>query len=369
MSNNLKYNISFHSCEFINDYVYYSNLNFNGLYKYDLKTNKNTFIGFFPGEAKSTRHLHGAVKLIKGKLYFAPMSGNCIAVYDIENGSFDSYNIRDFCTTKYTKFYDILEFEGSVYFIPSRSESIVKMNCKTNELNIYNNWDKYINRNLDKKSPVIKNGSFIYNNELYLPCCRDNFIIVIDLSTFIVRRIKIENVKNGFCDAFFNTNNKEITLLVNGEASIVKYNLDSGKSKVFKYPLLNSNNIDFPYQKMINLNERIFIPAYQQEYSLVFDVNDCVFYKVNLENIYCVYEREWNAFHYNVYKHTDDDIWIMDTGDYKITRVNRELKTKEFFYLIDKEAPIRIYSEVGRITYKENDRMDLNDFIRMVERA
>ena len=357
--------IAFHSFEVVGKYIYFSAIDYNGLYKYNLETQTNEFVSFFSDELIEIRHLHGAVKCVDKKLYFAPMSGKNISIYDIERENFKTVNVSEKIGDTSSKYYDILEHNDILIFIPTRSEYIITINSKTYEVNYWNEWTKYINVLQKQEIPLIKNGSFILDNKLYMPYCRDGIIIKVDLESFCSDAVRVCENKNGFVDAIFNNDQNEVLLLVNGEASIVRYKLDNGQVDEYKSKF-DMGGIKFPYQQMFDIGDKILILNYRQEYSIIYEKSTNLFKIFNIEDYNSEYLREWDAYYYAAKKLSDDKILIISTGDYHILTIDYKLNITDFFYITDDRIMAKILKKTRKTLIKEEE-CDLNNYLEYIK--
>ena len=116
---------------------------------------------------------------------------------------------------------------------------------------------------------------------------------------------------------------------------------------------------------MLDMGEIIFIPAYQQEDSLSFNKNKKVFEILHFEE--CVNETnlDWNAYHFKTKKVSDNDIWIMNTGEYIIQRLDKNLSVKNRICITDDICYVRGIMSTGNII-SEREQVGLREFIKYV---
>lgn len=75
----------FYCGKVINDMLYFSNLEFNGLFKMDLSTGITEFVDFFDDEPLDAKRLHRKVLLSGKNIIFLPQWGNKIHIYNMSN--------------------------------------------------------------------------------------------------------------------------------------------------------------------------------------------------------------------------------------------------------------------------------------------
>jgi len=352
-----------HSFVLFEGYFYYSSINNNGLYRFDLKTKTTEFIGYFPEEKMNGRHLHSKAICIEGKIYFTPMSANYISIYDVNKNTIESINISNTVGSIESKYYDCVNDNDYIYFIPSRARYIIKMNINNWELSYHDEWNDCINLEEKTSIPIFKSGSFIYESNLYIPYGRDNSILIINTHSFEVARQKIGNLEYGFVDAIFEKENQRIWLLGNCKKKLVEYHL-SNKS-ICEYDISNGQvESVYPYIRMIDLGDKIFIPAYQQDISLIFvkETKECC--AIDFESMENEENKDWNAYHFSAHKISEDDIWITNTGDYSILRVHRNMLIKEKIYLEDRLMKKRLYMNSNLV--RESRYVNVKDYLKYV---
>lgn len=70
---------------------WFSEFDYNALFKIDKESWKAEFIGFFPNENFVQERLYISMAMYYGKIYFAPHNADEIAVYDIERKNSKKY--------------------------------------------------------------------------------------------------------------------------------------------------------------------------------------------------------------------------------------------------------------------------------------
>ena len=72
----------------INEYIYASNLDYNGLFKIDSTSGRREFLGYFPEESIDLTDMHRIAFLYKGKIFFIPYNARNMHLYDIQKKEF-----------------------------------------------------------------------------------------------------------------------------------------------------------------------------------------------------------------------------------------------------------------------------------------
>lgn len=344
--------------------VYFSALNNNGLYSYDVSSKETTFLTSFPNEKIDARHLHGAVIEFESKLYFAPMNGRYIAIYNIEKSEIQTIDIHVADVGLYSKYFDALVYKRKIIFIPSRAKNIIILDIDTQKVEFHSEWQNELILSEGNKSPMIKNGSFIKDDMLYMPYCRNNHLIKMSLIDFSVSHISINGVDSGFVDAIFDEKDNCIWLLQNGKAAIVKVSINDGTSEMFSIDC-EEENIDFPYVNMIDMDKYIYLPSYQSNHSMRFDKTNGEYAIINLEADTECNDLEWNAHHYSVKKISDTRFMVTCTGSYEIKVVDADGGDLDTWVFNDNLRIIRMWTEEN-VIIKELKGAGLEEFLDFV---
>jgi hypothetical protein len=176
--------LKFVDCVLINDKIWFSALNINGLFCADYKTGKAKFIGHFPSEYpigdKMGVWLYWPVQHYNNKLIFGPANANDIIVYDIKINEFIKHELRSVSREDvvYCKFNSSILFENYIYFIPSLYPSIVRFDIETSEITYITEWE--FDNNCDQI--FYYSGAYILGNICYLPSLRFKAIYKLDMA-------------------------------------------------------------------------------------------------------------------------------------------------------------------------------------------
>lgn len=354
--------LSFHAFDKIDDFIYFSALNCNGLYRMKIGDNQAEFIDTFPKEKMDIRHLHGAIKAFEGKLYVVPYFGNCLNIFDIKEEKFETIDLTPYIGDVKSKFYGVQIYERKVILIPSRAKSIVVYDIDSKGIECHGEWLKSVDISINENIPQIKNGSFIDEDKLYIPYGKYAAVLEINLNNFESRAIRFENIDCGFADAVFCPEKKKVYLLANGRGSVFELNLCS--MKIIEYASNEElKKVAFPYIKMIDMSGSILLVMYQAKYSLLFDKSTHVFKKIQFDFINTESDKEWNAFFYSAQRISSDEIYMMGTGDYLISVIDNFCALKKSFYLEDDTILARLMNSQDGVILRERTDMDLEDFM------
>ncbi len=354
-------NISFHSFVRIDDSIYFSALNCNGLYKYDMNSGVTEYMGAFPLENKNVRHLHGMVKYIDGKIYFVPMFGKYLSIYDIREKAFDTIKLGLMDDDKsYYRYYDAIPYNDLLLLIPGRASKIISINIKNGELQYIDEWKKLIP---NEEKPTFKNGSFEYEGSIYIPCCNTNCLLRINTSNISdVELVRIGNYEYGFTDAIFYPEEKYVLLLSSSKTAIIKYALNTNNYEEYSVED-DSSEVMYPHIKMLEIGEKILILAYQRKNSILFDKETCKFSQFDLEKDLRV--GEWGAYHYSMNRISENEVLIINTNDYSLYLVDEKYSIRKVG-VYDNQIINHKITDSKNMVLKEDSEITLSDYIEFL---
>lgn len=343
-----------------NDKIYFSCLNCNALYKCDLNGDNLRFISFFPNEKIDIRNLHGALAELNGKIFFAPLMGKCVAIYNIETNEMVSVDISNIVGDCSSKYFDVCINRNKVYMIPARSEYILEIDSVTDKITFHNEWMKNINFYDIISTPAIRNGTFILNDKMYIPFSRKNILIEIELDSFSEKIIPIGDDNVGFVDAIYDKYKNEVYLLKNGQCQIVRYSFNNCEINIIQFD--SNSKYKNPYINMIKIEKNIFIIPYNENYFFKINIDTDEVKKFN----YTDFDREnneWEACYYTAKKIGGEEFLAIKAGDYYWELYDKNCTLKSRYYLKDDNMIIRTMMAIKELI-RENDVITLNDFIQ-----
>lgn len=119
------------------DKAYAASMLFNGLFEVDMISGKCKYVDMFPDERRNGRRLYFAAECCKGKIVFAPMTAERIAVYDTVTGTFEMLEFMDSDNEQYrrgNKFSNVLVHDNKVFLIGATYPYIIKLDVATYNL-------------------------------------------------------------------------------------------------------------------------------------------------------------------------------------------------------------------------------------------
>lgn len=343
--------------------MYFSSLNCNAFYRCNLDGSSVEYIMSFPNEKIDIRHLHGAMYTKKGKIYFAPMNGKCVAIYDVIKDEITSIDVTDKVRTDNSKYFSICSYKNKLYMIPSRTYWIIEVDTNSDEISFHNEWMRNIDFFENQEIPAIKNGAFLRKEKLYLPFSRKSILVEIELENFTSTPIQIGTDNNGFTDAFFDENEDVVWLLKYGESSIVRYSFSTQEETVFH--LKESDKaIKCPYIKMIEMGNKLIVIPYQE--------SDFICLDMQLGEVSClkhldqdIQENEWGAYYYTAKKIADNKFLAVGAGDYMWEEYGKQCDLLTSYSIEDDDMVARILTSEN-IILKETAQLGLPFFLKCI---
>ncbi len=87
--------LHFLDASIINDDIYFASANFNGLFRWSITSHETEFLLLFPEEEIYSQNLYGHAIKHGNTIFFLPIHGKNISIYDIENGDISEIMIGD----------------------------------------------------------------------------------------------------------------------------------------------------------------------------------------------------------------------------------------------------------------------------------
>lgn len=176
-----KYGLVFENCIKIQNNIWFSSGDYNGLYRYNLCNKSIERVMEFPNEKKSQGYLYYKVCKYQNKLIFIPCFANAISIYDIEDKKLEQIEIP-YLGQPHKVHQDFMEgtvYQDSLYIIGYAYPGIIKVNLETYEIKkIYEIQEGTVN----PESVFFGSKIDVEDNLLYIPCCYKNAVLVYDMN-------------------------------------------------------------------------------------------------------------------------------------------------------------------------------------------
>jgi len=164
------------------DYMWFSELRCNALFKMSKITWEVEFVATIPGEKIYTPRLYSSISICNDKLYFAPLSASDIMEYTPKTGEFKIIQIGlpeiQKIKTK-NKFYKSIVVDKYVFFIPYHYPGIIVYDTETRTVSCHDAWVHEVEslRTTDEHIGYFQ-GCAMDDSRLIFPCfCADAIVI------------------------------------------------------------------------------------------------------------------------------------------------------------------------------------------------
>lgn len=185
-------NLQFYDCCVINEKMYFSAQERNGLFCYDKNTEITSFIMHFELEDLFQKNMHCKVIKHQGKMYFIPHYGHCLHIIDIQ--SFEQKTIMLVNDIDGIVNFSNAFFVGNyIWLIPSFEKcQIIKYDIYTEEYDTVNGLWEIISDKTPYKDAFVDIFSTVYKNgNIYISLMNTNIVVSFDVDncTFSIRNL------------------------------------------------------------------------------------------------------------------------------------------------------------------------------------
>ncbi|MGN0614326.1 MAG: hypothetical protein ACI4JB_10570 [Porcipelethomonas sp.] len=196
-----KINIGFEDVYDDGEYLWFSAINFNGLFKMKKTDTVPVLVGFFPDEPIDGKRLFSGITECNGKLYFSPLSASSIAVYDPITGLFDKIGIsREFVILNSCKIYSAVTKDHRIYFIPYAYNAIICYDTEEKKVSYYTDWVKLVQKDPDCEDYYYFRKGVFADGIIYLPMICTSGLMIFDTVSE-----KFSLLREGFGNAQFHS--------------------------------------------------------------------------------------------------------------------------------------------------------------------
>lgn len=182
--------ILYHKPIRIDNDLWISSANDNGLYKIGLSNSECEFVRMFPNESFKRGYLHSSSVKFGDELFFVPFAGKYISVYNLNNGLINCYRLEHYSDEMSSLFYSSVVKGENLYLIPCRYEYIVEFNMRAKVINEYKVFDRN-GKKLSEIKPFVLKGVCSVNGKIYIGENAKNQLIEFDLNTKKVSEYEI----------------------------------------------------------------------------------------------------------------------------------------------------------------------------------
>lgn len=307
------------------EHLWFLTLHMNGLFRLNKKTWNAEYIGSFIDEKAFDWRVYHTIHQSGKKLYFSPHSAEAIAIYDLVASSFQYVKLPLPKEKKYneqSKFSKIVEYDGSLYFIPLHFPGIVKLNIENNSMEMIDQWVKPIKKMIfDPERGYFTNA--VYDGargSLVLASTNSNVIMEIDLQNKTTTLTSIGSDKCGYLDILLMG---DIYWLVSfHKPALVSVNIADNTINEYKIDLEGiPEDVYGQFQKIIHLNNYLYLVPGNIHRMIKFDLTNLSFSYVDefcLDNLQGDTSSESiHSEYYYVSSNSLDKIYVTDTQSNK----------------------------------------------------
>lgn len=344
--------------------IYFSALNYNALYSYDLEKEELSYICSFPDERIDIRHLHCAAVRAGEKLYFIPMNGSRIHIFDLKTDLVSSVDLGRYAAVNVPSKFNKAFVDGDrIILVPGRSHYLIVLDTLTDTVTASDEWFQKCGLGDDFTDMICKYAAFIKDRTLYMISCLRGGLVKISLEDYGAELIRLEGNERGYLDAVYDEEAKAVWLLENGSNGILKLDLRTDLTERYEFADKSETvGWEYPYMSLLDMGDDLYILSYQAKRTKKFNKTekssaDVSWEKEQPDDL----EKEWNAQHYHVWKLDRDRFIVSNTGDLSFQMICKDKQEKEI-YFEDKNWKKRIMV-AKRQFLMENDTFGLSDFL------
>lgn len=341
---------------------YASDHDSNSLFRVDMEIGECTFIRIFDDELVDEKRLHSAAVWIDDKIYFIPLAGDRISIFEIVNNSIQSIPIPVLNHKKYSfyrkrfKFVRAVRHRNYLWLVPSTYPGVLRLDLQTNEVKVFDNW-------VSDERYVFLLGLCVENERFLIPNGNSNAVLVFDMDKEFGHIEHIGTNNQGAIDMC--KMNDTYWLAPAYEGPIVSWNplLKQVKEYSVYPPEFNVSRVVFANNYCYK-DEIIFLPA-NSNHALAF-MNGKLEIEKNQEWKQASTNRLEYLFETDTYRYYRE----LDMGNvsrfYKISKADNLLSTYSFFCFENGKRE-RKWVESMRTKCEmviENDVITLDSFIQ-----
>ena len=201
----------------------------NGLFEFDLESNKTKFLGMIPEEEFCKRRSIGVIKKWNNELIMAPYNGNYFVRYNLETKKF---SVKKCLVETEQKFSCGVVYKDSIYFLGCKYLGIAKYDISKDEIIYLESFkNQVLNEVQDVNDLYFRNSAYLKGDTWIIPSCQKNFLLEYNLkdNSYFLRKIGEEDFR-------FNTvicEGDNYWLMPRKQKVIVKYNYKTNKESYY----------------------------------------------------------------------------------------------------------------------------------------
>lgn len=352
------------------NYVWFSNLSFNGLFRTHIRTRETEFVQFFPNESVLAQQLHLKCFLYENHIIFLPWASNKIQIYDIASENMSTLLLD--CSKAYIS--GVIQKDDILLLFPFfKSGHLYKMDMNTLEISKCEVFNHSVNDWVSDDRSILSYNYVCHDNHVMFAISETKNIGVWDLSTDSLAveqiksaRISVLSLYNGRLFASITTDSKlyEINMAIHSE-KIIGGNCNSLKK--------HGSPVPYEWYCVDECNDKLLVYPWNAD-GIYEIVNNKLEKRLNISE----FDFSDTLIDYPVFMGwltIDNEIWLLPCRLRELLICNSNMSEIESIQLCCKETRVKriINNELvkqrikdsGNILF-ENPELGLDDYLNAV---
>lgn len=182
-----RYSIGFEDFAFDGEFLWFADINRNGLYRMDIQTKETEFIAKFPGEADEEKRLYISCTLQEDNIVFAPFNANNVAIYNIKTKTFSSMMTNNQLqkSVQAEKYAGVIAYKNNIFMLPCFSPSIACFSLNDFSFHLETGWinEEWKKLKVNSDDIFYRRYLVIENRYLLIPLYNTNAVLEFDMET------------------------------------------------------------------------------------------------------------------------------------------------------------------------------------------
>lgn len=219
---------SYETAVIYNNKLWFTEMNCNEFYSYDMVTEELKLICKIEFELEYKRRLFGCVVPYENYMFLIPFSAERIYKINIASGDIESVCLeipKDDFSESYlanAKYLSAHLYQNKIYLMPTSYPAIAELNCDTGELIYHNEWIKDVKSRFGISGSVFFRKTLLKDKFIYAPLCDANAVLKFNIITKQYQLITIGTQDNGYAAICYDGN--EFWIAPRKSGPIVKWN-------------------------------------------------------------------------------------------------------------------------------------------------
>ncbi len=240
----------------IDETIYISSGNYNGLYAINIYNGKLKLIGKFAHQGNFDNALF-LMKKFNKKLAFIPLCAHEVAVYDIERKQIEETIIEHELSTYNIAMSTCTVWGELLYLFPAKADCIIiydMVNRRIKEhINIANIYTNTFGEGYSALGA--SDSNYLYKDKIYIPCWTQSAFMSLNFNNKKIQFHKIKEFEQGFCSL---CGYGDYIYALNRCGVLIKWDILSGKVLSKEKIISNRNNAEY-YRAMTIIDKHIYL--------------------------------------------------------------------------------------------------------------